>query len=104
MPSGAQVDAGEDQRQLGGSSSRSTPHRGAIAGSWNEPGFESFVPDRQTITIPVEDLEAIAASIDEQEQVTGRRVLAEGGGHQPGERIKAFAEIGGRGVKEHADG
>ena len=30
-----------------------------------------LVPDRQTITIPVEDLHTIAASIDEQEQVTG---------------------------------
>ena len=42
----------------------------ALAGSWESGtclGFESLVPDRQTVTIPVEDLEAVAASIDEQE-------------------------------------
>src|SRR5579859_5808214 len=32
------------------------------------------------------------------------RILGKGGGHQPGERIKAFAKIGGRSVEEHSDG
>ena len=36
--------------------------------------------------------------------MAGGGVLAEGGSHQPAERIEAFAEIGGRGVQEHADG
>ena len=53
-------------------------------------GLESFVPDRQTVAIPVEDLETVAASIDEQEQVAGRRVLGEGCGHQPGDASKPF--------------
>ena len=34
--------------------------------------LEPFVPDRQPVTIPIENLNAITASIDEQEQVAGR--------------------------------
>jgi hypothetical protein len=41
-----------------------------------------LVPDRQTVAIPVENLEAITAAIDEQEQVTGHRILGKGGRHQ----------------------
>jgi hypothetical protein len=43
-------------------------------------------------------------SIDEQEQVTGRRILGKGGGHQARERIETFAEISGLSVEEHSDG
>ena len=75
----------------------------ATTGSWNEPS-RAFVPDRQAVAIPVENLEAVAASIDEQEQVAGRRILGKGGGYQAGKCIKAFAEIGGRSVEEHSAG
>ena len=78
----------------------------SVAARWDleRADFESLVPDRQAVTIPVENLDAIAASIDEQEQVAGGWILAKGGGHQAAECVKAFAEIGGRRVEEHADG
>src|SRR5271157_5311247 len=89
LPSGAQVDAGEDQRQL----SRSHFDRHGIVGNRREleraGRFESFVPDREAITIPVEDLDAVATPIDEQEKVAGRRVLSKGGSYQAGERVEA---------------
>ena len=82
-----------------------TASRWRLVGIWNEPTSESLVPDGQPVAvIPVEDLDAVAAAIDEQEQVAGRGVLAEGSGHQAGERIEAFAEIGSWGVQEHSDG
>ena len=96
LPRGAQIDAGEDQRQLG----RTHFDRHGIAvghsfGKLERADLKSFVPDRQPITaIPVEDLEAIAASIDEEKQVAGREILAKGGGHQSGKRVEAFAEVG----------
>ena len=76
----------------------------AIAGSWNEPVSSRLYQIARPSPIPVEDLEAVTASIDEQEQVTGRGILGKGGGHQAGQRIEAFAEIGGRSVEEHSDG
>src|SRR6516165_1374235 len=103
LPNGSQIDAGENERQLG------SAHfdRHSIAGDHGKlerTGFESFVPDRQAVTIPIEDLESVAASIHEQEQVAGGGILAKGRGHQAGERIKALAEIGGWSVEEHSDG
>jgi hypothetical protein len=59
---------------------------------------------RKTVAIPVEDLETITTPIDEQEQVTGGWILGKGVSHQPGERIKTFAEVSGMCVKEHSDG
>ena len=98
LPGGAQVDSGEDQRQL----SRAHLDRDGVVGNRRKlerAGLESFVPDRQTIAIPIENLETVAASIDEQEQVTGCRILAKRGGNQAGKRIEAFTEIGGGRVR-----
>jgi hypothetical protein len=102
LPSEAQVDAGEDQRQLG----RSHFDRYGIASNnrkLERAGFESLVPDRKAVTIPVENLKAIAAAIDEQEQVTGRRILGKGGSHQAGQRVEAFTEVGGWSVEKYTN-
>ena len=67
--------------------------------------FQSFVPDCQTFSaVPVEDLESIAASIDEQEQLAGREILSEAGSHQSGKCVESFAEIGRPDVEEDANG
>ena len=89
----SEVNAGENQRQLG----RAHFHRYCTVrdrGKLERAFLKSLVPNRQTIAIPVENLEAIAASIDEQEQVAGRWVLSKGGAHQAGECVEAFAKIG----------
>jgi hypothetical protein len=60
-----------------------------------------LVPGCQTIAIPVEDLEVVAASVNEQEQVTGCWVLRKGRGHQTRKRVKAFANISRLSVEEY---
>jgi hypothetical protein len=68
FPGGARVDVGEDPRQL----SRGHFDRHRVPGGRRKrerATFELLVPDRQTIAaIPAVDLEAMTASIDEQEQ------------------------------------
>ena len=57
-------------------------------------GFEPFVPDREAVAaVPVENLETIAATIDEQEQMTGCRILAEGTRDQAPKCVETFAQI-----------
>ncbi len=63
--------------------------------------FESFVPDGQSVAVPVEDLEAIAASVHEQEKMAGRRILRKGCDHQTGKGVETFAKIGRWSVEEH---
>jgi len=103
LPRRSEVDTREDQRQLG----RGHLDRHRVAGStWEleRAAFQSLVPDCQPVAVvPIEDLEPIAASIHEQEEMTRRWILAEGGGHQARKRIEAFAEIVGGSVEEHPD-
>ena len=104
LAGGLEVDTGEYQRQLGGGhfdGNGVVLHHGELKSTGS---FESFVPDRQAVAIPIKDLETVATTIHEQEEMPRRGVLGKCGGHQPRERIKAFAEIGRRGVEKHFDG
>ena len=40
-------------------------------------GLESLVPDHQAVSFPEEDLDAVAAAIEKEEQVARERILAE---------------------------
>ena len=76
------VDAGEKQSQVRRGELKAGLPRSAIgAGRGIEflkgAGLESLVPDDQTVSLPEEDLDAIAAAIEKQEQVTRERILAE---------------------------
>jgi hypothetical protein len=53
--------------------------------------FESFVPDRQPISIKVEDLDPIPAAVEEQEEMAGQGVLPKALLDQSAETIEAFA-------------
>jgi hypothetical protein len=53
--------------------------------------FESFVPDRQPIPVKVEDLDPIPAAVEEEEEMTGQRVLPKALLDQSGETVEAFA-------------
>jgi hypothetical protein len=54
--------------------------------------------------IPIEDLGAITASVEEQEEVSRERILAEEFADQPQEPIEALAHVGGLGTQEDANG
>ena len=58
------------------------------------PAFEPLGPDRQPVTIPVQDLDAIPALVDEDEEVTGEGIEREGTGDQGGEAVEAFPHVG----------
>src|SRR4051794_1687368 len=47
-------------------------------------------PNRQTVTIPVEDLDAIASLVDEDEEVAGEGIEREDARDQRGEAVETF--------------
>jgi hypothetical protein len=54
-------------------------------------GFESFVPDREPISIKVEDLDPISPAVEEKEEMAGQRVLPKALLDQSGETVETFA-------------
>src|SRR4051795_11780319 len=96
------VDPGEDHGELRRLELDAVGFGGArhLEGS----GLESLVPDGQAVTIEVEDLDAISASVDEEEEMAGQGVLAEALLDQPAEAVEALAQVGGPGAEEDADG
>jgi hypothetical protein len=71
-PSGRiQVDAGQEGGQFRGG------HLDAIGRGGRDaegPAFESFGPDGQSVAVPIQDLDAIAALVDEDEEMTGEGI------------------------------
>jgi hypothetical protein len=54
-------------------------------------GLESFVPDRQPVSVKVEDLDPISPAVEEKEKMAGQRVLPKALLNQSGETVEAFA-------------
>jgi hypothetical protein len=84
-PGGVQVDAGQERGEIGGG------HLDAIGsgcGDAEGPALEPFGPDGQAVAVPIEDLDAIAPLVDEDEEMTGEGVQRQGGsqGEEPVER------------------
>jgi hypothetical protein len=75
-PCAGKIDAAQQHRQL-----RIVELDALLVarGSWQlkAADFQSFVPDAQAIAIPKQDLDAIATTVDEQEQMAGERILLE---------------------------
>ena len=71
-PSGrVQVDAGQEGGEFGGG------HLDAIGRGGREaegPAFESLGPDGQAVAVPIQDLDAIASLVDEDEEMTGEGI------------------------------
>ena len=71
-PSGrVQVDAGQEGGEFGGG------HLDAIGRGGREaesPAFESFGPDGQSVAVPIQDLDAIAAFVNEDEEMPGEGI------------------------------
>jgi hypothetical protein len=64
---------------------------GDCVGQLEGASFESFVPDRQPISVKIEDLDPIPAAVEEKEEMAGQRVLPKTLLDQSGETVEAFA-------------
>ena len=60
-------------------------------------------PDGQAIAVPIEDLDAIAPLVDEDEEMTGEGIQRQAGS-QGEEPVEAFAHVGRFGGEIDADG
>src|SRR5512135_716766 len=103
-PDAAQVDPVEDHhqvRRLDLHALRRVRRRGREA---KGPAFQALVPVGQAVSIPVEDLDPIAAPVAEDIQVTRERVEPEGRPDQFGQTVEPFSHVGRLGAQEDPDG
>src|SRR5438874_2345882 len=87
-----QVDAGEEHGQL--RRLQFDPVLDAGLGQLEGADLESFVPDGQAVAVEVEDLDPIPATVEEEEEMAGQRVLAEAFLNQARKAVEALAEVG----------
>jgi hypothetical protein len=66
--------------------------------------LESLRPDRKSIAIPYKDLDIVAPSIEENEQVTGEQVHVEMFFDEAGQATETFAHVGRGGVDKDSSG
>jgi len=85
----AQVDSREEHGQLRRLEFDTV--LGNRSGQLEGARFESFVPDRQPISVKVEDLDPISPAVEEKEEMAGQRVLPKALLDQSGETVEAFA-------------
>ena len=72
----------------------STPSPAGGARHLEGSGFKSLVPDGQPVTVKVEDLDPISATVEEEEEMAGQEVLSKALLNQPGKAVKAFSHVG----------
>jgi hypothetical protein len=63
-------------------------------------GLKPFVPDDEPITVPPEQLDAIATPVEKEEEVTRERVLLQEFPNHALETIESFSHIRWPGAKE----
>ena len=68
------------------------------------PTFESLAPQAQSVTAPVENLDAVCGSVGENEQVSRERVGVEFGADQVGESVETEPQIDGGSEPEFGGG
>src|SRR5205807_2307079 len=91
-PSGrVQVDAGQQRGELGGGHLDAT---GRGVRDAEGAALEPLGPDGQAIAVPVQDLDAIAPLVEEDEEVAGEGIQREGTGDQGGEAVEALPHVG----------
>src|SRR6516165_2101833 len=96
-----QVDAGQERGEFGG---RHLDTAGRRVGNPIGSTLQSLRPNRQPVTIPPEYLDAISTLIDENEEMTRKRIEAKAPLNQGSQRVKALAHIGRFSGQVHADG
>src|SRR6516165_2341825 len=86
-----QVDAGQERGEFGG---RHLDTAGRRVGNPIGSTLQSLRPNRQPVTIPPEDLDAIPTLVDENEEMTRERIEAKAGSNQGRKRVEALAHVG----------
>lgn len=60
------------------------------------------IPNRQTVAVPVQNLQLVATTIDKQKQMPAERILLEHSRHDSLQSIKSLAHVRGAGGHEDA--
>src|SRR5262249_50567343 len=86
----SRVDSGQDHHQFLASD---LDHRRAFAERLEAATFEALAQDPEAVPIPHQKLHAIAVEVEEAEEVTAARVLAEVLAYDPHQTIYILAEV-----------
>ena len=86
------VDAVEQHRELGGIEARGDLRR-VDRGQPEAALLETLVVDDEAAVVPGEDLRAVSAARDEDEEVAGEHVLSPAGAHEGDEPINAVPHV-----------
>ena len=98
-PRGGQIDPAQDQGQVGDGefdprgARELRGARGRLQ-ALEATDLKSLVPDDQPVTVKIEDLDPIPATVEEEEEMAGQKVLAEALLDQSGKAVKTFWLMG----------
>src|SRR5271156_3373971 len=94
-----QVDAVQQHLQVGGADF----HAAAVGlGETKTAKLQALVDNDITVLVPIEQLDAVAATIAKDKQLAGQRIALQLPANQLGQGIEAFAKIGGAGSQPNA--
>lgn len=68
------------------------------------PFFQTFIPQCQTVLVPVKQFDHFAVAVDEHKQGTGQRVHRQFGADDAAQTVEGFAHVAGAPVKIDARG
>jgi hypothetical protein len=93
-----EINAFENQRQTGACDFDGLGLRSAC---WKAKGadFEAFVPDRETISIPVQNLHESVLTIEKNKQMIAKRIGFENIANDGEQSVEGLSHIDGRGAE-----
>src|SRR3990172_8736659 len=97
-----QIDARQQHREFTGFQFHAHPR---LLGSrqTKRAFFQTLVPDREPVGVPVQDLETISTTAGEQEQMTGQWIVPQRLADQRRQGVKALAHVRGRSAQVDAN-
>ena len=66
--------------------------------------LQPLVPEGESVAVPVEALEQVAAAVDENEEGPGKRISIHPRAHQPAQSIEGFSHVAGIAIQIDAGG
>jgi hypothetical protein len=93
-----QFDAFEQEHQLGPGQFDAV-FAGPDEGPFEGAGFEAFVVEGEPGEVPLQQFDAVAPAVDENEHVAAHDFLTELPADDPGQAVELFAHVGGAGVQ-----